>query len=294
MIITFFQKKILNAWFAIPLLCLFIFISCTPKSESVSPSINYTGEELFRGIFFIQGEVARKIEIFKPYFADQNKVNSIDRDELSDEIVKGIKMGYPSFFDDFESVLKSKDFNKIQYTLSNAGKLIQVVGNNSPKYKKYFKMVEKVVEDIDVSKYDLNNPNDKLKLQKDILKKMEDNKEVLFSSNKSSRPDQTMFVGLAFIVAVALMIWEVAAAVNGVVMVNYIGYVNVAVKMNAVTSVHSGGPGTAIAITDPDPDPFQGEPEPVDGDPNARIGFSNTTHDLFIANVSDVANGEEN
>ncbi|KZS41633.1 hypothetical protein AWE51_19735 [Aquimarina aggregata] len=100
----------------------------------------YSGEEIFRGIFFLEGEAAYDLTVLR---AKVNPINetintkSIEIQKLSrdikDEIIEEIKNLNPDFFDDFRKHINSTDHHTIDLAITNGSEIIKIVGLNSKK-----------------------------------------------------------------------------------------------------------------------------------------------------------------
>ena len=117
------------------LICL--GIHSTPSLGSTLPTnSNYSGEELFEGIFFLKGEVAQIL----PEIAEKSNLrNLMDRQQKKDFLIiqqmvtKQIKQKHPSFFTNFKKDLESKNHQKILSALENGANLIaEIVNSSSP------------------------------------------------------------------------------------------------------------------------------------------------------------------
>ncbi len=88
---------------------------------------NFSGEELFNGIFFGQGEVATLI----PEISNQvNMADVLTTDELEEvanvrqDLTAALKVQNPNFFNEFKSAIQSGNHLRIQETLRQTSELI--------------------------------------------------------------------------------------------------------------------------------------------------------------------------
>lgn len=162
----------------------FIFASCSQQDDSLTnKSISndfstlqrnissYNGEEIFRGLFFLEGDFVNEINSLfesKKVFnlnnlsvEDKNKVKT-----FHDYIINEINKTQPNYFNEFKESLKSNNLYTVKQSLSNAGSLINQVGLSSNAYKKMFEISNEFItkgvdfERDDIKNLDLSNPVD--------------------------------------------------------------------------------------------------------------------------------------
>src|SRR5688572_18970645 len=121
----------------LPLCITLLFASCTKNevNSDTGTSISelsqktYTGEQLFRGIFFAEGTVAAAINELK----DLNIRNFLEGEELNralyfqDELIKRIAAEDPVFFNTFRLAMQSRDHLRIQTELKRAGEVVKII-----------------------------------------------------------------------------------------------------------------------------------------------------------------------
>lgn len=159
---------------------VFIAVSCYQDSEIAKQ--DYSGEELFRGIFFLQGDVVNNLESLKPrsnQLEVAQKANPESQeffDELVDEIVMQIKLLDPEYFTNFKSQMASKNYYSMELALSNGTKMIKAAGLKSDKISGVFRLMVEIenkgvdFENEEFKTLDLEKPENVEKL-KSILKK---------------------------------------------------------------------------------------------------------------------------
>lgn len=122
-----------NPVLLILLCCSVLFVSCKTRNPGQTTQqtnkVPYSGEELFRGIFFLEGEVANKIPEIRNLkkISGFNKISDYKKDLLEktrSRIVSEIKKDHPDFFPNFAKTLQSGDRVKIQQTLIEVDKLV--------------------------------------------------------------------------------------------------------------------------------------------------------------------------
>lgn len=136
----------------IPVILTFIVSSCFQKEDLPSANLpteeNYSGEELFRGIFFLQGRVAQELNGLQQNLEQIEATMSLDENsrisygEFSDEIINEINEIDPEFFEKFHTQLKSDNYYVIELALDNSRNMIMAAGLKSDKYSGLFKLVQ--------------------------------------------------------------------------------------------------------------------------------------------------------
>lgn len=174
-------KKVISPWrFITSVVMMFTVASCSQDDEVVRK--NHTGEELFRGVFFLQGEVPDDLESLKAN-VDQLRIAQKANPEsvkffedFVDEIVLQTRLLDPGYFDNFKAQLESDNYYSIELALSNGRNMIKAAGLKSEKLSGIFRLMTDIEnKQVDfakenIEKLDLENPDDVAKL-KSILKK---------------------------------------------------------------------------------------------------------------------------
>jgi len=175
-------RKVISKWqIILPMVCVFIFFSCFNDDQTAIVKKEYSGEELFRGLFFLEGEVAQRLESLKPNLdemATAVKANAEIQKSYNDftnEIMKQIKILDPDFLKNFKKQIHSDNYYSIELALGNGSRMIQAAGFASEKYSGLFRLASDVQEkqvdftSAELAHLDLNNPEDREKFQS-ILK----------------------------------------------------------------------------------------------------------------------------
>lgn len=197
--------------------CLFLagtifVVSCSQRNEVVpsggaksAQSKNRSGEELYRSVFFLEGDLAKDIPSYQRYTENVAKVDS-NVLAIREDIIAGIKTNKPEFFNEFKAKLESKDYDQIQKALDQGRSVFMESALTSEKYGEYFAEMLEISKKNDLSKIDVKTDEGKKELQE------------IVAENMKSRPDAQRALycnlGLACAVAVALAVWEVVAFVN--------------------------------------------------------------------------------
>jgi SdpC family antimicrobial peptide len=191
------------------------------RTETVK---SYSGEELFRGIFMAEGEVADKLSIFdKMPIRQQLESNDSLRTKYKaelDEIVALIQVNKPNFFGDFEREITSGNVLRVQNAVNNGAKILIQSMMKLPKYEKALEKTGNIVSKIDIQ--EISTPDGKVdmsKLQEIINKqKLED------SVNPQCVGEAVaVFCVIAIYGIIAMdfgVVWNAGVLVNGAVLVN--------------------------------------------------------------------------
>lgn len=153
-------KRLINPLLGIAMVCVsFVMVTSCEKPEEVAvqQKTEYSGEELFRGIFFFQGEVPAKIQSMRPQY-EQFKQMSRDKKveqamlAYTDELVLQIRQIDPTYFDQFKAQIESDNMYGIQLAIANGTKMIEAAGYRSEKYSGMFRLQH----ELDAKKVDFN------------------------------------------------------------------------------------------------------------------------------------------
>lgn len=145
---TFAEKTYLPLLLAM----LFTFVSCS-KEQLVGNAVkrnlktavsSMNGEQLFRGIFMMEGTLAYSIATLQP-IKEQLDYNFSVKPEyqqnlqiLNNEVVTKISEIYPNFFNDFATGVRSSDPYVVQQTLINASKVYKQCAFLSQKFMTHY------------------------------------------------------------------------------------------------------------------------------------------------------------
>lgn len=214
------------------LFCI-LFLSCKDEFRSGRPSSNTNPEEIFRGIFFAEGPVVKAI----PELSDFELKNFTNDKKILDEayknhsiIIENFKSEYPGYIETFASKILSHNPIIIQTTLKDGAGKLQLI------LKRYYEslpneersMLKKIQGEMmtSLAKSGINktNPHEVAEFMKQTL---EGNKslEILnkkrrteLKASEKSNSQEGVVIALAAAVALAVVVWSVAAVVEGVVL----------------------------------------------------------------------------
>ena len=146
-----------------------LFSSCT--HTLVKPSANFSGEEYFKGIFFVSGEFAKMI----PQYADAIEATAkmtdkqkLEQEQFQNQLLEEIRTASPDFFARFEKAIKSGEHGQVNMILNEGGEKIYIALRKNPLFKKFFEKTDSdksMKEDISNDKGEI----DKTKLELALL-----------------------------------------------------------------------------------------------------------------------------
>jgi hypothetical protein len=201
-----------------------LLVSCSQYESSEISQSNlktYSGEELFKGIFFFQNEISEKIpqikELKEKTFKitnDKNQVNQI-LNNLSNLSVDFINTNYPGFFKKFQSTIYSNDLFEIDKIINQASQLIEQTAIQSKEFSSIFNFAKALETDInlrnEIAKIDLNTEEGKNAMEE--LTKKYINKIEINNAVKTKYLCVTVFYAIAAVVSIAAVVYSVYAKV---------------------------------------------------------------------------------
>ena len=114
MITTFIRKYLMNAYSSIPMLVCLLFATWNSYGKRPANAMNFSGEEMFRGLFFIEGKYAEAIPELKSMGISYlyNEMNVVEKKEVIDlrnKVVGLITKENPAFFEHFKDVMLTEN-----------------------------------------------------------------------------------------------------------------------------------------------------------------------------------------
>lgn len=235
-----FIKNLLKVALVLPVFLFFINYGCQSNDSDQAAGLNYSGEEIFKGLFFLQGDLPDHIEALKAEYEKSQSAMAANKEveefqlEFSDEIIKSISVLDPDFFKNFKTQMESKNYYAIQLAMANAAKMLKAGGYNS-KYASFFKLSDQLkskkvdITDDEFRNIDVNTPEGMAKF-KSLMK----NKYEIDLDDENYKIACAPSLGFCIIVLVVAGV-TLAVAVNYVVNLNeYWGGVK---SQNAVGNV---------------------------------------------------------
>ena len=215
---------------------------CSKKSEDPSPnqqsSQTSKGEQLYRGIYYSEGDAGKKIQDVNVHYVDLSDFYRTDEerknaDLVKDSLIQSIKTISPSFFNDFGDKIQSGDPILIQEALNTADSLNYLIA--VPKMKA---MHDKnlLLSNVEINQFiDKNNKIDRVGLEDYIAGKQ------LSQAGPNSR-------GTCLAAAIyVIYLYNYAVAINYFLAVNVGGGINYATAVNFQSSITSYNGNRVIA-----------------------------------------------
>ncbi|TGE16822.1 hypothetical protein [Hymenobacter elongatus] len=173
-------------------------VSSCSKEEQVAPGTataatkaeNYTGEALYRGIFFFDGEVATKIPAFDSYRLTigkglaQNPTLATVRRRNIDAMVSAARRLDPTYFDRLKQAIASQDFQRVKDAIKQGTTLNEAVtlhALTSQTEKDAYLERKKILRTLDMTRYDFRN-------EQDITRYVQDARAALAAAGQEVSP----------------------------------------------------------------------------------------------------------
>lgn len=126
MTLRFIRRKVAQPLFMIPMCALILYFTVDVKLQAANTVNNYTGEELFKGIFFAEGRVAAAIPELqgcnvRDFVTDAKKVEAI----VSRQNAIFNAMGTTGYFRTLQSAVATHNQLQIQQTLAFGAQLVK-------------------------------------------------------------------------------------------------------------------------------------------------------------------------
>lgn len=289
---------------------------------------SYTGEDMFKGIFFFEGDLAYKIDFLKNFKQSwESNISSIDYTEkvkfqnFTDKTVSEIKKVDPYFFEYFEYNMKSGNPLMVKEALYRGGDLLTYVFYDDPTYSQLITATIDSSEKIDlgtITKPDGSIDIDKLNIEIERIKSSFSNSNNTLSNfgmngNVGTTLCAQSVAAITTYITIAwgqsyFAVFNVGLAVNAGAIVNAYGAVNVNWYLNknnwgwklSSQGGGSGGGGGGGGGTGPCSAPIYPEyysKKFGDEIPNVYPQYAkqcksgqvtNTVDDMFVMNVANV------
>jgi SdpC family antimicrobial peptide len=141
------MKKKLSIFILLAMLSFGVFQSCS-DTEDTKPLAQYSGEELFRAVFFLQGEATNHLQSLKPNVDQMSPAPADEKikksnEAFANEIIAKINELDPKYFDNFKQQLESDNYYSIELALTNGTKMVRAAGYRST-YAGLFKLMDDI------------------------------------------------------------------------------------------------------------------------------------------------------
>lgn len=186
-------------------------IELAPQSKMNS----YSGEQLFKGIFLLDGEVAAKLPAMQGLRMIIEKENSRNpsyiklRDSRNQQIVNAVRALDPNYLNELKTAVTSQQFDEIEVSMRKGSSLLKSACLGDMDNKAQIAQAREIMKDVDLSKFNFSKPEDAEKFVAVMdAKKKSFTKHLPDQSTTPSLNKVPVDVWFAFDVAVAI---EVAA-----------------------------------------------------------------------------------
>jgi SdpC family antimicrobial peptide len=132
MILQMIHKKASSLYLMLPLCALIFFCTTTASAISTSPkAIDYSAEQLFRGIYFAQGPVADAVPEAKAFdihrfVKDEEKLQEVLA--FQNQLFQEIQRSHPEFLSSFRSTIISGNHYQIKTKLQEGNNYLIEAG----------------------------------------------------------------------------------------------------------------------------------------------------------------------
>ncbi|AKD55840.1 hypothetical protein [Spirosoma radiotolerans] len=122
--INFIRKSLLNAYTVFPLLICLLIAGWSTQAKPLTANHRYSGEEMFRGLFFGEGRYAEAIPELQSLQLSYSKKLAKPVDEkavrqVRSQIVQYIQTQQPRYFENLQVAFESGNPTKVQAALES-------------------------------------------------------------------------------------------------------------------------------------------------------------------------------
>lgn len=228
---------------------LMLYTSCISDEELIFNSKNviekHSGEEIFKGIFFSQGEFVNDIpslnrlnvkkEIFQenqfyissfPEIMKRKGVNvEKEINQRTDSLINRVKIINPEIFQELKESIMSRNPDATKSALKKSALVIRTALLQDKEIKKGVSLIKEAYEKggIDPKNYDLKKESDLKKYNEDVIKYIKNTKEY-----EKIKANEIAALAIVFFVTVVVLIaWGIlaVAAIGGDVAIAYANFV---------------------------------------------------------------------
>lgn len=221
--------------------------STSSKSYRMASSYaSLTGEEIFKGIYFFEGNLANNIDLFKDmktqWDETENNVSEDDKVKFNDFVnqkIEDIKIADPNFFSYFETNMKSGNPLLVKEAMFNGGNILTYVFYQDAEYIDLLNSIRDTAETINAD--DVINEDGTINLIKlqEVIRNMEGSftysNDILSNFGMGEGYGTTLCVQTVAAVTTWVYLFEaqsVLVALNAGLAINAGAVVNVAAAVN--------------------------------------------------------------
>jgi SdpC family antimicrobial peptide len=224
-------RKLASRWYVmLPLCGLLILVSCQHQENAQpTPQTNWSGQQLFKGLFLMDGPVADRIATYatlqQKYRFDQQPGLKSELARLGEQFIKAIDRGHPGFFADFQRSIRSGDHLQVEAAMTQGSEMLQYAIQQDPQLSPYYAQGLEMASKIDLAEVtDAQGRLDEAKL------------DAMADQYRNASPDskeaKSMKMAACSLIAVCVVWILVAVAHQAAVAVHYATAINVAVWLS--------------------------------------------------------------
>ena len=134
----------------------------------------FSGEEIFTGIFFMDNQISDEVSQLKSVKEDMMQQPNAKEimamsDKLKDASIAYINEKYPQFFNELKEAAYSKNMYALESKIQESAMIIEQAGRLDPDFAEYFELGDQVQKDEalmgEISNLDLTQKEDQAKFQ---------------------------------------------------------------------------------------------------------------------------------
>ncbi|MCB2408275.1 hypothetical protein [Hymenobacter lucidus] len=147
-----------------------------PQPATLTPA-EYTGEELFRGLFFFEGQVAAQIPSFDAYRALRHSLTTEHPERLArhtatlNALVQTVRSNCPTYFAELKQAIQSGSKERIKVALRQGTALSEAAALatlTTPEARQAFLARRHVIQTLNLGQYNFKREKDIRRFQDDI------------------------------------------------------------------------------------------------------------------------------
>lgn len=137
-------------------------VTISPSYARASAAKSYNGEDLFKAIYFLDGDLVEQIPALKNLKSKMDTaLDNVDMSEIYQDVLSDIKKENPTFLQELESAVRSDNHYLISNKIKEGGELIFITSAKNGALSKQPSFP-------DLSKYDLSNETERKKAYEDL------------------------------------------------------------------------------------------------------------------------------
>ncbi len=221
-------------------LSFLMLVSC--NNAKLENPFKHSGEELFRGIFLLEGEVSEKMP---SQFAIMSEIKKIIKQrpefenefrEKNSELVESVRNLDNSYFALLKNAVESGNVTTLENAIARGNTLISIV--ILPKFykNKNVEIVQEIVSSVDINKFDITSEEGLTNYFITIQEKI---KHIPKSVDLQRIQNGVVGRCLTVWAVVAAVVWDVVAVINYGLLINVGAAINVVAAVNTANAVNT-------------------------------------------------------